>query len=118
MIFALLSFCLVKGSPFLFQQHLQEVEELEQKQPLKFPKRVWLEPFQDESIHESDELFVNRNEDEIPTVQDLLKARPKTACCLRDKNHENITKSKHEILINLLNVMETRRIRKTAYSHR
>ena len=103
---------LLIGSSFHFeqqQQHLQDVYEPEEQFPTKAPKRVWLEPFQNEPVYPD-------NDEAVPTIQDLLRARPKTACCLRDKDNENITKSKHEILVNLLNVMETRRIRKTAYS--
>ena len=50
------------------------------------------------------------------TLRELLKTRPKTACAMDSVAKENIVKSKHEALVNILNVMETRRLRKSAFS--
>ncbi|XP_066927469.1 calponin homology domain-containing protein DDB_G0272472-like isoform X1 [Clytia hemisphaerica] len=75
--------------------------------------KIWLAPFQRNGSNDS----MESSNDGIPTLQDLLKTRPKTACVM-ESSSENITHSNHEILVNLLNVLETRRLRKSAYSPR
>ena len=91
--------------------------------PKKHPQRshnpeittkIWLAPFQRNGSNDSMESSSNYG---IPTLHDLLKTRPKTACVMENSS-ESITQSNHEILVNLLNVLETRRLRKSAYSPR
>ena len=81
--------------------------------------RIWVAPFTRDSIHNVTRKEDINSEQPVPTLRDVLKTRPKTACVMECSTiDQNIAKSKHEILVNLLNVMETRRLRKSAFSAR
>ena len=81
--------------------------------------RIWVAPFSRDSIHSLTREENINSELSVPTLRDVLKTRPKTACVMESSTMDkNIAKSKHEILVNILNVMETRRLRKSAFSAR
>ena len=101
--FSIFSSIKIKGSAFLHVSNRGQTGN-----------RIWVAPFVKDSIHS----VTNDVNSEHPTLRDVLKTRPKTACVMENSTMDNIVKSKHEILVNILNVMETRRLRKSAFSSR